>query len=292
MGVSTPRIGNRLQALTGTHVRFAGRALPAYQFFGYVGFALAVPLSFTLVGVQRLSYAAMAMVVAAAVLAVIGQAIVTTLVHGEEDLVYYRHVLAVTVVAGVILWALGEAPLPYLDATIVGIGLVGAGGRVGCFMVGCCHGRPHEHGVAYGASHTTAGFPAYLVGVRLFPIQLIEAAWLLGIVLAGSVIVARHEVAGTALAFWAVAYAGGRFVFESMRADLARHYVWRLSEAQWTSLAVAAAVVGAEVLGWMPVRWWHAAVLAGLTGAAITLVWTRQFARHPRVSRSVGRTTS
>ena len=97
--MSTPRIGDRLQALTGTHVRFAGRALPAYQLCGYVGFALAVPLSFTLVGVQRLSYAAMAMVVTAAVLAVIGQAIVTTLVHGEEDLVYYRHVLAVTVVA-------------------------------------------------------------------------------------------------------------------------------------------------------------------------------------------------
>jgi hypothetical protein len=135
---------------------------------------------------------------------------------------------------------------------------------------------------------TRPRFPAHLVGVRLFPIQLIEAAWLLDV---GSVIVAR-EVAGTALTFWAVAYASGRFVFESMRADLARHYVWRLSEAQWTSLAVAAAVVGAEVLGWMPVRWWHAAVLAGLTGAAITLVWTRQFAHHPRVSRSVRRAAS
>lgn len=290
--MSSSRIGDRLQALTGTHVRFAGRAFPAYQLCGYVGFALAVPLSFTLIAVQHLSYAALAAVVAAAVLVVIAQAIVTTLVHGEEDLVYYRHVLAVTVVAGVILWALGEAPLPYLDAMIVGIGLVGACGRVGCFMVGCCHGRPHERGVAYGASHTTAGFPVHLVGVRLFPVQLVEAAWLLGIVLVGSVIVVGHEAAGTALAFWVVAYAGGRFVFESMRGDLERHYVWRLSEAQWTSLAVTGAIVGAGALGWMPVRWWHAAVLAGLAGAAITLVWTRRFARHPRVSRSMGRAAS
>jgi len=270
----------------------AGRAVPAYQLCGYIGFALAVPLSFALVTVQHLSYAAMAAVVAAAVLVVIVQAIVTTLVHGEEDLVYYRHVLAIMVVASGILWALGEAPLPYLDAAIVGIGLVGACGRVGCFMVGCCRGRPHGRGVAYGASHTTAGFPAHLVGVRLFPVQLVEATWLAGIALVGAVLVLRHEAAGTALAFWAVAYAGGRFVFESMRADLERHYVWRLSEAQWTSLAVAGAMVGAGALGWMPVRWWHAAVLAGLAGAAIALVWGRQPARDSEAARSVRRAAS
>ena len=119
--MSAPRVGDLLQTLTGTHVRLAGRALPAYQSCGYVGFALAVPLSLALVAMQGLSCGVMAMIVVAAVVSVIGQAIVTTLLRGEEDLVYYRHIAAIVVVGGALSWALGEPPLPYLDATIMAV---------------------------------------------------------------------------------------------------------------------------------------------------------------------------
>ena len=70
---------------------------------------------------------------------------------GEERIIYYRHEIAVMVVAALLLWLLRQPLLPYLDVTILGIGMFLTCGRMGCFMVGCCHGRPHDWGVCYRA---------------------------------------------------------------------------------------------------------------------------------------------
>src|SRR5439155_22019386 len=98
----------------------------------------------------------------------------------------YHHEIDVMINAALLLWLLGQPLLPYLDLTILGIGMFLACGRVGCLMVGCCHGRPHSWGVRYKQEHADAGFAPYYVGVRLFPIQAVESLWVLSIVIVGN----------------------------------------------------------------------------------------------------------
>ena len=48
--------------------------------------------------------------------------------------------------------------------------LVHGFGRAGCFLMGCCYGVPSRFGIAFTCS------PIAPNGVRLLPVQLIEAA--------------------------------------------------------------------------------------------------------------------
>lgn len=76
-------------------------------------------------------------------------AMAAKIVPGKETLVYYQHEIAVMITA-TFLWRMLRQPvLCYLDVTILGVGLFLAFGRVGCLMVGCCHGRPSPWGVCY-----------------------------------------------------------------------------------------------------------------------------------------------
>ena len=137
-------------------------------------------------------------------------------------------------------------------------------GRVGCLLVGCCHGRPHRWGVCYRVEHAKAGFPAYYVGVRLFPIQAIESLSVFGIVLVGSALVWGGRPPGEALAWYVVSYGVARFGFEFARGDVGRPDLWGFSEAQWTSLLLMGAGVGADMAGVVTLHPWHRAATAGL----------------------------
>src|SRR5207253_2733687 len=114
-------------------------------------------------------------------------------------------------------------------------------GRVGCTMVGCCHGRPGRIGLCYREEHADEGFPRYLVGVRLVPVQALESLGVAAIVGVGVALVVAGSTSGTALAWYAAAYAVLRFFLEFLRGDAGRRYSWGFSEAQWTSLGVAIA---------------------------------------------------
>src|SRR6266536_430673 len=148
----------------------------------------------------------------------------------------------------------GRPLLPYLDVTVLGVGLFLACGRVGCLMVGCCHGRPASWGVRYRDEHAAAGFPAYLVGVRLLPVQALESVWALAVSLAGAGLVLAGAAPGVALEWYLVAYAAGRFFLELVRGDAGRVYLLGFSEAQWTSLASPLAVTLAGAAAALPVR--------------------------------------
>lgn len=236
----------------------------AFRFFGWLGLALAVVLALVLVTQWCLSPWVMAVVSTAAVLAFFGLTLVTKLVVGEERIINYHHQVAVLAVAAALLGVLRQPVLPYLDATMLGVGVFIACGRLGCFMSGCCHGRLHGWGVCYGDEHAAAGFPRYLVGVRLFPVQLVESLWVLGSVVAGSSLVLVGQPPGAAFSSYLVAYALGRFGFEFLRGDPDRPYLWGFSEAQWTSLLLTWAVAGAEVAGLLVLQAWHVAAAAGL----------------------------
>lgn len=181
-----------------------------------------------------------------------GLTMLTKILVGEEVIVYYHHEIAAVVVSSSLLWLLGRPVLPYLDVVFMGLGLFLACGRVGCLMVGCCHGQPHSWGVSYGLEHAKAGFPAHLVGVRLFPIQLVEALFVAATVTVGTMMVLRDVAPGSALAFYSIAYGLGRFLLELFRGDTGRPY-WRGgSEAQWTSFAIMVTVLALSGLGPVP----------------------------------------
>jgi hypothetical protein len=272
-------LNNNLDKLVRPEIRLLHRAWPTFQVCGYTGLVLAVLLAMTLVIYQHLSPLVMLGIIVAAVLTFFAQAIITKIIIGEEDLVYYRHEIAVMTIATLLLWLLHRPILPYLDATLLGIGIFLACGRVGCLMVGCCHGRPYRWGVCYREKHAASGFPSYYAGVRFFPIQAVEALWVFSIVAAGTFLVLSGRPAGTALAWYIVTYDVGRFSFEFVRGDRERPYLWGFSEAQWVSLLLMCAVVLAEISGVLVLYPWHLIATACLICTMVAVALDRRWRR-------------
>lgn len=248
----------------------------------------------TLIVHQGLSPWAMSAVIVAAVLTFLALTMVTKIIKGEESIIYYHHEIAVLVVAAVLLRALRQPVLPYLDVTVLGVGLFLACGRVGCLMVGCCHGRPHAWGVCYRDEHADAGFPHYLVGIRLFPVQLLESLWVFAAVAVGCWFVLSGRPPGEALGWYVVAYGLERFCVEFLRGDAARPYLAGFSEAQWTSLVLMAFLVAAELRGVLPFHPWHAVATGCLPVSMFGIALKRRIEKtarhqllHPRHIREV-----
>ncbi len=254
----------------------------AFQACGFAGLALAILLSMTLVAYLNLSPWVMTAIMVVSVLALFAMAMATKILTGEERLIYFHHQIAVMAIIAVLLWFLHQPILSYLDVTILGIGLFLACGRIGCLMVGCCHGRPHRWGVCYREGHAAAGFTSYFVGVRLFPIQAIESLWVFCIVVVGSGFVLSGRPQGDGLAWYVITYGVGRFCFEFMRGDPERPYLWGFSQSQWVALFLMGAVVWAELYGVIAFSLWHAGATLCLVFAMVTVALRRLFRRTPK----------
>jgi hypothetical protein len=265
----------RLDQLVRPTIRIRNWTWSTFRVCGYLGLALGITLAMVLAAHEGLSVWIMALVSVGAVASFFGLALLTKIVVGHEDLVYYRHEIAVVLVATGLLWLMRQPVLAYLDPTILGVGLFLACGRIGCLMVGCCHGQPHAFGVRYRAEHAAAGFPTCLIGVRLFPIQLVESLYVVAIVAAGSVLVWTGARPGVGVAAYVTAYAVGRFAFEFWRGDRERHYLAGFSEAQWSSLVLVTVVAVAERVDLLPPEGWHVAALGGLALGALLVAASR-----------------
>jgi len=222
-----------------------------------------------------------AVIILASVLTFLGVVMATKIITGEEQIVYYHHEIAVMIVAALVLQLLRQPGLPYLDVTILCIGVFLACGRVGCLMGGCCHGRPHRWGVCYRREHAEAGFTPYYVGVRLFPIQAVESLWVLSVVVAGVSFVLSGYPQGTALAWYVVTYGLGRFYFEFVRGDAERPYYVGFSQGQWISLLLICFVASAEWIGLLPLHVWHIGATVCLAVTMIAVALRRRFQRPP-----------
>jgi prolipoprotein diacylglyceryl transferase len=299
LGMEMEALNRHLDKLVRPEVHMLRGARPAFQVCGYTGLALAVILTLILAPYLGLSHLVMALLVLSAVLTFFGLVMTTKIITGEERIIYYHHEIAVVVVAAFLLWLLGRPILPYLDVLILGVGAFLVCGRVGCLMVGCCHGGPHRWGVCYRKEHADAGFTPYFVGVRLFPIQAVESLWVLCIVTTGVTFVLNGRPAGAALAWYVVTYDLGRFCFEFLRGDPNRSYLWGFSQPQWISLLLMCGVVWAEMAGVLPFHSWHVVATACLGLAMIALGLARRFSRtarhrllHPRHVREVAEAMS
>ena len=229
----------------------------AFKLCGGVGLFVAVALVTWLCALEQRSLFVVTALFASSVLTFLTLAMATKIVAGGERLVLYHHKLAVLSVAALVLWALSAPVLPYLDLLVIGVGTFISFGRIGCLLVGCCHGRPYPWGVSYRHEHADAGLRRFFVGVRLFPVQAVESILTAGIVLSAAWFVLRGYPQGSALSSYIVAYAILRFCCEFMRGDSERPYLAAVSEAQWTSVALVLLTVFAEITGLLPFTFWH-----------------------------------
>ncbi len=275
-----PRSALVFDALVRTRLAIAGRSLPSFQVCGYTGVLAAFALTMTLAVKAGLSPLVMGLIILSAMATFLALVMATKLITREEQIIYYHHEIAVMVVTALVVKALHEPVLPYLDLTILGIGAFLACGRVGCLMVGCCHGRPFPWGIRYREEHAEEGFAPYLVGVTLFPVQLLESLWVASVVVVGITMIWNGRPPGTALGWYTIAYGAARFSFEFIRGDTDRPYTSGFSQGQWLSLWLMTALIWAEWSGRMPFHAWHTGALAGvlMMMAAVTV--------HRRLDRS------
>jgi prolipoprotein diacylglyceryl transferase len=236
---------------TKSAVRIGRRKWSAFRLCAYVGLLAGAALSLGLTVHFNMSLRTMILIV---VVSVVTLVVVMQLARllGLLQLVFYRHFFIVIGVVSILLWFISEPVLVYLDYTVLGIAAFVACGRVGCLMVGCCHGRPSSIGIRYREWQVTPAFPGQFLGVRLFPVQAVESLWWVFIVLGGCYQIWNEHTPGTAVRWLIAAYCPVRFVLEFARWRPAQSYYLGLSEAQWTSLILMTLLVIAKLSGVVP----------------------------------------
>lgn len=127
------------------------------------------------------------------------------------------------------------------DAYAPGIAIGHALGRVGCFMAGCCWGKPAE--VAWAVTFTdpySARIVGVPLGVALHPTQLYEAAAEFLIFAFLVILWRRRSFTGQVFVAYMMLYAAARFVIEFYRGDPRGDYLFNgtLSQAQVVSVAL------------------------------------------------------
>ena len=124
------------------------------------------------------------------------------------------------------------------------------------------------------ARHVRAGFPSYLAGIPLVPVQALEAVGVAILVAIGAAL--PHRPAGAAFGAYISGYAVLRFGLEELRGDTLRRWWRSLSEAQWTSLVIAVGTAVAAVGGVLAGAALHVAAALGLVVAAPVVSYRRR----------------
>jgi len=267
-----------LDELPRTRFAVAGRQVPAFRSCGIAGFYVALVVSFGGALVTGRSLLVMGATAAVCALSFYAYAYARRRLAGHERLVLLEHVWFAEACAAALLVALREPVLPYLDLVSVALCLFLAAGRVGCLLTGCCHGRPSLLGVRYDQRHVHDGFPRHLVGVRLFPVQAVEALALL-LIGAGGAAGLRAAAPGGVLVWTLAAYAVVRFGLEGLRGDARPHWLG-LSQSRWMAL------VEMGVASWLapgaPRLSTSLGALAVLGATAVVAVVARRRGDRPR----------
>lgn len=125
------------------------------------------------------------------------------------------------------IWSVTDALLPVLP-------LAQAFGRVGCFLVGCCYGRPSE----LGFYMNPAGLAPH--DEKLLPIQLFEAGACLILFFIMIYIGRKPKPRGLIPGIYCLGYGMIRFINEFFRGDAIRGIYGGLSTSQWISSVLIA----------------------------------------------------
>ena len=137
------------------------------------------------------------------------------------------------------------------DFAIPALAIGHALGRMGCFLNGCCYGRPAGDACC-GIAYPPICEPGKLFpGVPLYPVQLIESACLLALWLVLVWAYPRRRKDGAVFALYLVLYPPIRFALEYLRGDERQSWL-ALDVAQVTSIGLFLA--GILLLVFLPRR--------------------------------------
>ena len=150
------------------------------------------------------------------------------------------------VAVGGAVWYMRRKKLPLLktsDFLIVAVPLGHALGRVGCFLAGCCYGKPTTlpWGVRFTDPHTLV--PPELMGVPLHPTQLYEATLNFALFLLLYYASKKPHKDGKILVMYVLCYAVLRFGLEFLRGDFRGGFLLGLSPSQVICLGIAGAAI-------------------------------------------------
>ena len=243
-----PAVGARslnawMDGLPRTEFSVLGRPVPAYRALGVAGYYVALATALFAALLRGLDLVAVVAVAAVGGLSFFAWAWIRKLATGHEEIALLEHVWVAFACALGVLRLLGAPPLPYLDVFAVSLCPFLAAGRIGCLLVGCCHGRPSSTGITYPDTAVRDGFSPALVGVRLFPVQALEALGLLLIWISAFVLFMTGRT-GAALTWVLAGYAVLRFGLDGLRWDGGSAWLG-FSQARWMCLVQLA---GALVL--------------------------------------------
>lgn len=161
------------------------------------------------------------------------------LITGSGFVFYGSFLLAVPAM----LWFFRKNKLPVYAMLDIMAGvtcLVHMFGRIGCFMAGCCYGKPTT--LFFGVVFTDTACQAQPLNTPLFPTQLVEAAYIGMVFIALQVVSRRRLFYGQLFLLYLLLYATGRFLLEYFRGDTGRGFIIEgyLSHAQFIAILLAA----------------------------------------------------
>lgn len=136
-----------------------------------------------------------------------------------------------------------------LDVMAIVTCIVHMFGRIGCFMAGCCYGKPTTG--SFGITFTDEVCQAPL-NIPLVPTQLLEAGYIFLVMILLLVIKSRFQkFYGQLFLLYLILYAIGRSILEIFRGDVARGFIIEgyLSHSQFIALIIIA------VTGYVYFRW-------------------------------------
>ena len=248
------------------------KTVASYHFFGITGIVTAClyPMALALaLGISTSIVFALLLISAALTWAYVK---LTIRITGKDTVVFFNYFLMLLGGIILLLILLNQPVLMYLDVMILGAGLLFGFGRIGCFMAGCCYGKPSPIGIRYDKHHKKNGFPLALIRVRLLPTQLMESAGLFTITCICTLLLFALKIPGLALSTFLTLLALERFLLEFFRGDSRRPYLRGLSQAQWTSIVILATTLVLQGVDILPYHPWQSFILASFLILLITFV--------------------
>lgn len=170
----------------------------------------------------------------------------------EGGLVFYGGLIAAVAVG---IWYVRRHRMPVLltcDIFAPAISIGHAIGRIGCFLAGCCYGRPVDHPAWYSLTFPVLPKTFAPTGIALYPAQLMEAGGEFLIFLSLVIFRRWKRFDGQIIATYLMLYAILRSFNECFRGDSERGFVvgeW-LSTSQFISIILFIAGAALYVKFW------------------------------------------
>ncbi len=225
--------------------------LPAWGFFFSLSVVVALLTTIPLLGMVHIPRIPFFIAMFCGIFGMIILALLTKVITGAEFYNFHHYLLVLMSTAAATLWVMGQPVLRNLDVVIIAVGVTYACGRFACLRGGCCYGRPCAWGFCYPAAYLDHGFPPGLIGVKLFPSQLLESLWMWTTTAVAGALLLASKQPGSAFTWFVVLYSVGRFFSDFYRLE-AGFCVRGLSEAQIASIVMTCAVFGGELIGLLP----------------------------------------